>query len=104
MINKSIFLRLLISYVLTVMLGLCVVGFSMSYITKDYIMDSKQEDMVRKAKKVNLAIQEFDTITDNARTMLTFLDQSFDSRIWVFDKKGQIIATSSKDELSIGKS
>lgn len=104
MINKSIFLRLLISYVLTVLLGLCVVGFSMSYITKDYIMDSKQEDMVRKAKKVNLAIQEFNEMNDNARSMLIFLDQSFDSRIWVFDTQGKIVATSSKDELSIGKS
>jgi signal transduction histidine kinase len=104
MINKSIFLRLLISYVLTVLLGLCVVGFSMAYITKDYIMDSKQEDMVRKAKKVNLAIQEFNEMNDNARSMLIFLDQSFDSRIWVFDTQGKIVATSSKDELSIGKS
>jgi signal transduction histidine kinase len=104
MINKSIFLRLLISYVLTVLLGLCVVGFSMSYVTTDYIMDSKKEDMVRKAKKVNAAIQEYNQIDTNVLNLLTFLDQSFDSRIWVFNTEGQIVATSAKDEVSIGKS
>lgn len=104
MINKSLFMRLFLSYVLTVVLGLSVVGFSMSYLTKDYILNSKKEDMIRKAKKVNLTIQEFRVIDDNAKSLLLFLDQAFDSRIWVFDTSGKIVASSAQDEVSIGKS
>ncbi len=104
MIKKSMFFRLLISYVLTVLIGLCVVGFTMSYVTKEYITDSKKSDMVRMARKVNLAIQEYPIIDDYAKGMLLFLDQSFDSRIWVFDMSGKIIASSSTNEISIGKS
>ena len=103
MIKKSMFFRLLISYVLTVLIGLCVVGFTMSYVTKEYITASKKSDMVRKAKKVNMAIQEYPVIDEYAKGMLIFLDQSFDSRIWVFDMSGQIISSSSTDEISIGK-
>ena len=104
MINRSLFFRLLISYMLTVLLGLGAVGFTMAYMTKGHIMDYKKEDMLRKAKKVNLAIQEFAVIDDNVKGLLAFLDQSFDSRIWMFDTEGNIVATSAKDELSIGKS
>jgi len=103
MINKSMFFRLLISYVLTVLVGLSAVGFVMSYVIKDNISRTKIEDMVRKAKKVNLAIQEFTELDDDARAMLVFLDQAFDSRIWVFDADGKIVASSSQEEIAIGK-
>jgi signal transduction histidine kinase len=102
--NKSIFRRLLFSYMLTVLLGLGVVGFLMSFLAKGYIYDAKQEELVRKAKKVNLAIQNVPTVNEGTEKMLAFLDQSFDTRIWVFDRQGKIIATSTKNEVSIGKS
>lgn len=102
--NRNIFFRLLISYMVTVLLGLCAVGLSMSMITKDYITNSKKEDLLRKARKVNLAVQNSRIIDENALNMLLFLDQSFDSRIWVFDREGNIVASTIKEELSVGKS
>lgn len=102
-IGKSIFRRLLFSSMLTVLLGLCAVGLFVAFVTKGYIVDSKQEELLRKAKKVNLSIQQTDRIDDSTKQLLLFFDQSFDARIWVFDRTGSIVATSTQDEVSIGK-
>lgn len=103
-IYKNIFLRLLFSYMSTVILGLAVIGIVISFLAKGYIYDSKREELLRKAKKVNLVIQNEMNVNEATQQNLTFLDQSFDTRIWVFDRSGKIIATSTKDEVSIGKS
>lgn len=62
-----------------------------------------QEELVRKAKKVNSVIQHQSKIDEKTIELLVFLDQSFDARIWVFDRQGQIIASSTKEEVFIGK-
>jgi signal transduction histidine kinase len=102
--TKSLFRRLLFSYLITVLLGLGVAGFTMSAFTKDYIYQATQDELLRKAKKVNLAIQNTPVIDAKSIGLLEFLDQSFDARIWVFDRSGKIIATSTKDEVFGGKS
>lgn len=102
--NKSLFRRLLVSYLAIILIGLGLVGFSISWFMKDYMYESTQEDLLRKAKKVNLTIQNSSQIQEKTIELLAFLDQSYDSRIWVFDRGGRIIATSMKDEVFIGKS
>ncbi|MDF2958588.1 MAG: two-component system sensor histidine kinase [Paenibacillus sp.] len=103
-INKSIFRRILFSNMLTVLLGLCVVGLLISFFTKDYIIDSKKEELLREAKRVNLAVQNLTVLDEGVKDLLIFFDQSYDTRIWIFDLQGKIVATSSKDEVYIGKS
>lgn len=102
--NKSIFRRLLFSYLFIILLGLGGVGLVVSFLTKSYIYNSTQEELLRKAKRVNLAIQDNAEISENEEQVLFFLDQSFNARIWIFDEQGKIITTSTKDEVSIGKS
>lgn len=103
-ISKSIFRKLLLSYMVTVLLGLGALGLSMSVLAKNYIYDGTKEELLRKAKKVNLAIQNYPVQADQTAAMLAFLDQTFDTRIWVFNRQGQIISTSTQDEVFIGKS
>lgn len=106
-VNKSIFRKLLLSYMVTVLLGLGALGLSMSVLAKNYIYDGTKEELLRKAKKVNLAIQTSQTNPwneDQTQSILAFLDETFDTRIWVFDQSGHIIATSTRDEVFIGKS
>jgi signal transduction histidine kinase len=103
-ITKSLFRRLLFSYLITVLLGLGVAGLTMSVFTKQYLYQSNQGDLVRKAKNVNLAIQNSSTIDDKSVARLEFLDQSIDATIWLFDRNGQIVATSTKDKVFNGKS
>ncbi|CAG7617908.1 Sensor histidine kinase RcsC [Paenibacillus solanacearum] len=102
--HRSIFRRLLFSYMSTVLLGLCLAGLLMSHWTKDYIVHSKQEELLRKAKRINLSIQNVAPGGEGLKELLLFYDQSFDNRIWIFDRQGTIVATSSKDEVSVGKS
>lgn len=102
--NKTIFRRLMTSHLFVVFLGLGIVGFILPNVVKGYIYDASQQELLRQAKKVNLSIQEFQTLNDEMTALLLFFDQTFDRRIWIFDASGKIIATSVQDEVSVGKS
>lgn len=101
--NKSILRKMLTSSIVTVLLGLCAVGLVISIFAKDYIVDSKSNEMIRQAKQVNLAIQNQTGPSDRFKEQLRFFDEAFDSRIWIFDLNGNIVTTSSKDEVNVGK-
>ncbi|MFC4766702.1 sensor histidine kinase [Effusibacillus consociatus] len=103
-INKSLFRRLLFSYLITVLLGLGAAGLTMSLLIKQSIYETTQEELLRKAKNVNLAIQNSPQLNEKSVETLAFFDQSFDTRIWVFNREGKILATSMMDEVFIGKS
>lgn len=101
--NKSIFRRLFFSYLFIILIGLGLVGILTSYLVKESIYNNSEEELVRKAKNVNLLIQD-KTQDDNLKDILIFLDKSFDTRIWVFNKEGEIISTSADNEVYVGKS
>lgn len=102
--NKTVFRRLLTSHLFIVIIALGTIGFFIPNLVKGYIYNSAQQELLRQAKKVNLSIQEFQTVNDQLLTLLLFFDETFDKRIWLFDQSGQIIATSVQDEVSVGKS
>lgn len=102
--SKSIFRRLLFSFLATVLVGLGISGLLISLFAREYIYDSKEEEMLRMAKKVNVAIQDYDRVNRRLMDQLVMLDEAFDTRIWLFDKDGKIVATSMKDEVFTGKS
>ncbi len=102
--SKSIFRRLLFSFLITVLLGLGISGALMSMFAKNYIYEAKQEELLRKAKKVNAAISQRNKVDDKLLAQLAFLDESFDNRIWLFNQQGKIVATSMKSDVFIGKS
>lgn len=100
--NHSIFRKLLFSYVITVLLGLGVVGLLMSFFVTNYIYDSTRDELLRKALRVNSALQQIQDPNEMEK-ILHFLDESYNARIWVFDRSGQILTTSTMDEVSVGK-
>jgi signal transduction histidine kinase len=101
--NKSLFRRLLVSYLVTVLLGLGVSGVAILWFAKGYIYQTTQEDLIRKAKQVNMTIQSSPQMDQKKMEMIEFLDRTFDTRIWIFDRKGKIIATSMQGEVFVGK-
>lgn len=101
--NNSIVLKILTISVVTVLLGLCAVGIFISLFAKSYIVDSQSNEMIRQAKRVNLAIQNQPIPNDSFKELLLFFDEAFDARIWIFDQDGNIVMTSSKDEVNAGK-
>lgn len=102
-INRSVFLRLFFSYMIIIILGLGLVGLFISFIVEGYIYDTKRDELLRKARMVNLTIQQEPTMSESDINFLVFFDQSFDTRIWVFDRAGKVIATSTTEEVSKGK-
>ncbi|MFD2369145.1 ATP-binding protein [Brevibacillus sp. GCM10020057] len=102
--SKSIFRRLLFSFLATVLVGLGISGLLISLFARQYIYDSKEEEMLRMAKKVNAAIQNYDKVNKQLLDELVSLDEAFDTRIWLFNQEGKIVATSMKDEVFTGKS
>lgn len=101
--SKSIFRRLLFSFLATVLVGLGISGILLSFFAKEYIYNTKQEELLRLAKKVNTAIYDSNEINKQLLDKLAMLDESFDTRIWLFNENGKIVATSMKDEVFTGK-
>jgi signal transduction histidine kinase len=101
--SKSLFRRLLVGYLVTVILGLGLMGTVISILTTNYITDAKLEEMLRQARRVNAAIQGDHQVTQKMKETLLFLDAAFDTRIWVFNNEGKIIASSSTEEVFIGR-
>lgn len=102
--SKSIFRRLLFSFLSTVLVGLGISGILLSFFAREYIYNSKEEELLRMAKKVNVAIHNSNKVNKALLDKLAMLDESFDTRIWLFNKEGKIVATSMKDEVFTGKS
>lgn len=102
--SKSIFRRLLVSFMATVLIGLGISGILLSFFAREYIYNTKQEELLRLAKKVNTAIYDSNEINKQLLDKLAMLDESFDTRIWLFNENGKIVATSMKDEVFTGKS
>lgn len=88
----------------TIVVGIGIVGILMFYFANNYIYSAKQEELLRKGKTVNAYIQEEAIIDDEKQSKLEFFDHSYNARIWVFDQEGKIIATSTQEEVFIGKS
>ncbi|MDQ0339410.1 signal transduction histidine kinase [Caldalkalibacillus uzonensis] len=102
-LGRSLFRRLLISYLITVLLGLGVMGTVISFLTTSHITQTKEQEMLRQAKRVNATIQHTDQVTEQMKDTLIFLDSAFDARIWVFNERGEIIASSMPDEVFVGR-
>ena len=84
--SKSIFRRLLFSFLATVLVGLGISGILLSFFAKEYIYNTKQEELLRLAKKVNTAIYDSNEINKQLLDKLAMLDESFDTRIWLFNE------------------
>jgi signal transduction histidine kinase len=102
--STSIFRRLLYSFLATVLLGLGISGILISLSAREYFYDAKEEEMLRMAKNVNAAILERPRVDKKLLDILEDMDQAYDTRIWLFNTEGKIVATSMKDEVFIGKS
>lgn len=98
---SSLFRRMFISFLVTVLLALSVVGMVIYLLTKEQIFADQEQLMLRQAKQVNVAIQQSSEINEDVQQMITFLDQSYNSRIWLFDRDGLIQATSWPDEVLV---
>jgi len=113
--NKNIYTRILFTNVTAFVFGLIVLMMFSSFVVKEVTYDQAQQELLRKAKRVNFALlhqtdQEWGTVpasqtSDQAQgkqDLLKFLADIFDARIMVFDRAGNIMGTSVEQEIVPG--
>ena len=113
--NKNIYTRILFTNVTAFVVGLFAVIVFSSYIVKQITYEQAKQDLLRKAKRVNFALlqqldQDFIDSSDgqedkkdqNQKELLRFLADTFDARIMVFNREGNIVGTSAEQEVVPG--
>lgn len=102
-LQRSLFRRLLVSYLTPILIGFGVMGLVISLTTTNYIAENTEKEILRQSKIVNLAIQNSDTVNSELKKNLEHYDQIYNKRILLFDRTGKIVATSMQDEVYIGR-
>ena len=112
--NKNIYTRILFTNVTAFFIGLIVLMMFSSFVVKQVTYDQVQQELIRKAKRVNFALsQQTDQVWElpgraNRRSgtgrtgILKFLADIFDVRITIFDREGNIADTSARQEVVPG--
>jgi sensor domain CHASE-containing protein len=100
--RKSLFRRLLVSYFIPVIIGFVGMGIVISNAMTDYFTRKAEQEMLHQAKTVNRAIQQNYSNLEELKKNLGFYGDAFNKQILVFDANGNIVATSTKDEVHAG--
>ncbi|WP_088104754.1 sensor histidine kinase [Halalkalibacter urbisdiaboli] len=101
-LNQSLLRRLLVSLFLIVFLGFGIIGIFIYKSTTDYLTDQQRQDMLRQARNVNGAILHSEQVTPEISRTLEQIGEFSETTIWLINKSGEIVASSSKQELFIG--
>jgi len=102
-LQRSLFRRLMISYLVPILLGFGVMGAVISFSTTNYITQNTEREMLRQSKIVNLDIQNNQDVNEELKENIERYDHIFDKRILLFDRSGKIVTTSMQDEVYIGR-
>ena len=113
--NKNIYTRILFTNVLCFVICLTALIATFDFTVKQATYNQVQQEALQKAKSVNFALLEQNDLEwlapstdkdnntlDNQQGLLRFLSDVFDAKISVFDREGNIIATSAKQEIVAG--
>lgn len=113
--NKNIYTRILFTNVTAFVVALIVLMVFSNFLVKQITYDQVQQDLLRKAKRVNFALmqqadpaweglytEKNDDQAQNRQDLLKFLADTFDTRITVFNKEGNIACTSAEQEVIPG--
>jgi len=114
-LNKNLYTRILFTNVTVFIFGLVAVTIFSGFVVKQATYDQVQQDLLRKAKRVNFALlqqrdQAWGTPAVDQQSgqfeaqqgLLKFLADSFDARITIFDKQGKISDTSAEQDVVPG--
>jgi len=108
--NKNIYTRILFTNVIIFIFALIVLGIVSNFVVKQVTYDQVQQDLLRKAKRVNYVLVKENLIWKNPnkdqsavkQELLRFLADSFDAKITIFDRQGMILSTSAEQEVVPG--
>lgn len=115
-LNRNIYTRILFISVLCFVVCLAALITAFDFTVKQVTYNQIQQEALRKAKRVNFALLQQNnlkwlvssTSKDNngaytQQELLTSLSDVFNAKITVFDREGNIVATSAKQEVVPGR-
>jgi signal transduction histidine kinase len=95
---KTIFSKLLISFIFTIVICLAVAGVSISFIVREYAYDQKEKELIVKAQYIAQSTKHFFLIDENPHEYINEinrLDSNLGTEVWAIDQNGVIIAAAS---------
>jgi signal transduction histidine kinase len=96
---KTIFSKLLINFVLSVMICLIIAGLSFFFMIRGYISDQKEKELVLKAQEIAQSTKHFFVKSENPNeyiNTINHLDSNFGTEVWAVDKNGIVIAAAAE--------
>ncbi|AOT71927.1 sensor histidine kinase [Geosporobacter ferrireducens] len=113
--NKNIYTRILFMNVLCFVICFVALITAFDFTVKQVTYNQIQQDTLRKAKRVNFALLQQNNLkwlgafadeqnngTYNQQEVLTSLSDVFNAKITVFDREGNIVTTSAKQDIVPG--
>ncbi|MDG5789576.1 HAMP domain-containing sensor histidine kinase [Evansella sp. AB-P1] len=102
-LNRSLFRRLLIGYLFIFIVGFSLIGIVISISSSNYITDQKRQEMLQQAASINGIIHHSNVVTEEIENTIEQLGQYSGSTIWILDRSGHIVASSSRQDLFVGE-
>ncbi|MHB8132497.1 MAG: sensor histidine kinase [Mobilitalea sp.] len=102
---KTIFTRLIGSYILIVVISLVVIGVSLSYMFNNYLFEQKERELTIKGQDIAQVVKPFlveKVDPHDFVNMANRLDLNLGTEVWVVDKKGAVIAAAANHEYCEG--
>lgn len=102
---KTIFTKLVGSYILIVVISLVVIGVSLSFMFNDYLFEQKERELIIKGQDMAQVVKPFLVEKEDPHdfvNMANRLDLNLGTEVWVVDKKGAVIATAANHEYCEG--
>ncbi|KJR45495.1 Phosphate regulon sensor protein PhoR (SphS) [Desulfosporosinus sp. I2] len=102
---KTIFTKLVGSYILIVVISLVVIGVSLSFMFNNYLFEQKERELIIKGQDMAQVVKPFLVEKEDPHdfvNMANRLDLNLGTEVWVVDKKGAVIATAANHEYCEG--
>ncbi len=104
---KTIFTKLVGSYILIVVISLAIIGISLALMFNNYLFEQKERELVIKGQDMALVVKPLLVNKEDPHDFVNLanrLDMNLGTEVWVVDKKGAVIAAAAKHEYCIGNS
>ena len=106
MINRKIVFKLCVGYTLIIIISMALIGIFFINSFKSYTFTNKEKNMLNRGKDIAKVTSPYLIKSDDLKEYDNFiglLDSSVNSRIWVLNKKGDVVAMSN-GEICVGES
>lgn len=102
---KTIFARLVGSFILIVVISLVVIGVSLSFMFKNYLFEQKERELIIKGQDMAQVVKPFlveKVDPHDIVNLVNRLDLNLGTEVWVVDKKGAVIAAAANHDYCEG--